>query len=632
MTSSTLPEAIRYKSASEIFVEHYRQILIWPLLLKLPEQPANGTDDTAAQFKQVHQLLDDSRVWRQVRTIPAEVRPAEPIGGPWGGPGPGNEPTYEEMVYFHPFVRDFLYGANSQDNLDLNRPLLRYERSDITAVELQLEGTLKDNQPPVTFQVVRTELYLCKPLIAILAIEVAWQAPPETKPKEGSEVASGELPRQPSPSPPLPSLRQALTWQTQLRQIYPPYFKGTIPGNCPDRVTWVQGCADRPTGRIESDFIDARQRFAEFVHQGAEPPVGSHWQALLAPLKPYRGDVDDASTTDRQAIFYQQIVDDRMPGMTYLAVDDPRAIHPGDMARLAYCDPPAQVLFQYAPGFLEPQLKACCYDRFWHPTPELDVPGDKTFDIRYMMSGFQFVALGASSNGFYTGLIPAHFRRMYFRLGLLAHYQRAALLKFADELSECIKSTSGKSPHLELRDAAFRKRVAELQLTLLKFKSRSWFTEVTNQLQGQELYDHWIKQLGIQELFRHVDETSDSLHSALIEFENNRLTNVATIGVPIAVALSLLALFVDFGSFLELGELMIGKPSKLELPAESVKTAQGWIDAKYIELGLACGGVVVVVSALRWAYRVLKVDWTTILGEETNSSWGKLARFVLGSK
>src|SRR5262249_3584099 len=161
----------------------------------------------------------------------------------------------------------------------------------------------------------------------------------------------------------------------------------------------------------------------------------------------------------------------------------------------------------FSEEFLKKSRADHAYERFWRPTPDHD-RDDHQLNTRYLCSGYQFMAIGSIKNSFFAHTILGHFRRHYFKMGLIVHFHRSALLKFPDELAEVIKLLRGKGPQAELADPAFREKVVVLQMTFLKFRSRSWFAEVSNQLQGGELFAWWSQRLGSDKLFREVDETS----------------------------------------------------------------------------------------------------------------------------
>jgi len=518
---STTPE---FHPPSDIHVHRYRQILLLPVLL---ESMRSGEGDEHAtptsQWRQWSRTLQQGG-WQQVDSLPQARTP----------PGitdfSGCEPTYEEVVYFHPFARDLLYGDGGKDQDE--RAMLRFRRVDVTDMRVTLDVAdlphrrREDSAPSgnlveFEFQVPRVELYLCKPLVAILVIEVVWQ--------ESAAVA--QL-----------CLADVLVLQSRVRELYPPFFMGDTPGNCPRRVVWL---GPSRSGAVEekaaSDFERGREHFARQVELGAEPPVASHWAFFVKPIEPFL-------KREGHGPLVRQIIDDRLPGLTYVAVDDPRLIHEGDFDRLAFCETGGDTPFPYSADFLAEERSRHTYDRYWRATADHDSSQERgtRLNTRYLCSGFQFVVVGSWHNWFFANLIQDHVRRHYFRLALIAHFQRAALLKFADDMSEAIKMLKGRSPRQELSDEKFRNHVEQLQMTFLKFVSRVWFGEVSNQLQGQELFHWWSDLLGNQRLFAEVQQMNDSMHSMLTNHDSRdlarRTLEVSVFAVVIAAISVIIAL------------------------------------------------------------------------------------------
>lgn len=500
----------RHQPAGEIPVRIYRQILMWPFLLETEEPDERTEDGYVAESQRWTRVLCDAG-WSLRTTLPQAATPAGVVDLD------GCAPTYEEVIYFHPFIRDFLYGDGTSDTAQ--RAMLWFFRDDVTELRVKLDK--RDHE--FLFRVPRVELYLFKPRVAILAVEAVWTG--RSVPDADGRARPEEL-----------TLADQLLLQSRLRELYPPYFDkdSGAPGNCPQRVAWwgpdekgvlVEKCV--------SDFDAGRDRFARQVQGGAEPPVASHWKWLLEPLQPYlkRG---------QEGIRFRQIVDDRIPGITYLAVDDPREIAPGDFDRLTFCETGGLAPYPYAREFLDARRSDYVYERYWREDARDDA-GGLTLNTRYLCSGFQFVAVGSVNNPIFRDVVQDHVRRHYFRLGLLAHYHRAALLKFADEMAEAIKLVKHQSPRRELLDERLREHVTALQTTFLKFVSRAWFSEVSNQLQGQELFRLWSERLGNAGLFHEVDAMNDEMYSTLAERDNRMMTRIN-------LFVAVLALLVSAGS------------------------------------------------------------------------------------
>lgn len=516
-------------NADAITVHGYRQILLFPVLLECEQSEVDSEHATLPSQWRAWVKTFQSGKWLRRETMPQAGTP----------PGVTNQlqedcdPTYEEVVYFHPFARDLLYGDGS-DDID-ERAMLCFRREDVNAMRVELDiadlphrDTGDAKSVTFGFRVPRVELYLCKPPVAMLAVEVVWEASPEV-----SQLC----------------LADVLVLQSRIREAYPPYFTGwnghdaVIPGNCPLKVEWLDmSGAAGPVVLSASDFHAGRRHFAKQVAEGAEPPLASHWRFLLQEIEPLQ-------KREGHGKRFRQIIDDRIPGLTYVAVDDPRQIHEGDLDRLAFCETGGDTPFPYSQDFLDANRHRHVYDRYWRQTADHDSPKANGLKLNtlYLCSGFQFVAVGSQHNWYFANLVQDHLRRHYFRLALIAHFQRASLLKFADDMAEAIKLIKGRPPRQELRDPILLRRVEGLQMTFVKFVSRAWFSEVSNQLQGQELFRWWSDLLGNDKLFDEVQQMNGEMHRLMTEQDSRHLAaadvTVAAVATVIAVISLLVSLF-----------------------------------------------------------------------------------------
>ena len=274
-----------------------------------------------------------------------------------------------------------------------------------------------------------------------------------------------------------------------------------------------------------------------------------------------RNSANDDSSVGMEAarLRFLLLGDDRMGVMTYVAVENPQTIADGDWMRLTFADGASDnsERLPYSPYLFEPQCsdekvfanfsRDYTYDRFFHP-PSAAPNGQSThyktdphYQTRFLCSGMTFVAVGSSqafvpktdtgdlklldskaelSRDRFVGrpffIDPVNgalgdFRYHYFKTALIAHFHRATLLNFEDELSAAVSGLIGRRDDESDIDGidksvrtAFTKQVSRLRRELLKFRCRFWFTEVTGQEQGQELYELWSRHLNTHELFDQV--------------------------------------------------------------------------------------------------------------------------------
>jgi hypothetical protein len=519
-----LEDNMSTKSSKQIEVKAFRHIVMWPVLLR--GRPISRVGDESALQPWVEEFTRDRSEWQEQLDDPPDV-------GADGTGIPGVHPRfrYEQIVYFHPFVRDFLFGDGAE--LLRNRSTRILTRNDILGVDVEL-GPYQPEGVKLRLDVMRTELYLCKPCVAILVMEV-------TKPR----FVDSDQPV---------TLDMLQDFTDQFRRLYPPFWWDSLenkmdackPGLCLRGLTWlgenmkplafVQDMPtadvcdpDNSTAKPMRDLTSPKKNFEAFSRTGGEPPLFAHWQWLFGKtVRPAltQKDIRSPHGETMSGLHLQQLLDERMPVMSYFAVDDPAEVTVGDLDRLTFVDASGSDAYPYQAQFLANRRTRYSYERFAH------------YGTRYFCSGYGFSMIGRANDSMYSQTLLDHFSHHYFCMGLIAHYQRAALLYFADELAISMKVLAGKPIRKELCSGDFRNHVEMIQHRFLKFRSRAFFPEVTNQLQGQELFRLWFDVLETEPLYQFVDSSSERLTSVLAERESRQLSRVATAAIPWGIVLA----------------------------------------------------------------------------------------------
>ncbi len=149
-----------------------------------------------------------------------------------------------------------------------------------------------------------------------------------------------------------------------------------------------------------------------------------------------------------------------------------------------------------------------CDDRFWcdvGPSP----------NTRYLASGRSLIVVGDAQSKYFldneSGVL-GQFRHQHFLLFLIAHFQRAALLMFADRLAEALK-------RLDLGTAdsvrRFKRSVRQNFEIFLRFTHRYWFHEVSEQSQSRSLFELTVNHLKLDALYDEVKERIYSMDQYL---------------------------------------------------------------------------------------------------------------------
>lgn len=516
--------------AVKIRVDCFRQIMIWPLQLI-----NHDTSLESVQIDEVTNLLEKTGwKWgdRDGRTNATQLKDLP-------GYGAANEFDYSEIVYFHSYVRDFLYGGDRKNPDKRSMRVLRWKDIEWLCIDL-------DEHRKYQLKVERLEAYLFQTGVLLIVAEVEDPKPQEIEePKPQEEKLDFFL-----------SLKDAMDLQNVMRMVFPRRWNNKgVPSETPLRAAWLDS-----EGKLLKEFDSegkltkvSEQNYAEkndfinIVRKNAELPAAKHWRYLLKDFPLYGEDKsNEEDKSNKYAI--KQIEDQRIPSMTYLAVPDPREISEWDFARIAFYDSAGESsVGSYSDEFLKDWDKKSAYDRFWQRTPSTGFEKgvlDHNSDMRtrWLCSGYGLAVVGASDDTRYRGQIAANFRHHYFRMGLIAHFQRASLLTFRDQLAEATEKSGSR----------FRDEVMKIQSNVTKFRARFWFHEVSTQLQGQEIFAWWTDRLGNRAMFDQV--TSDiaaaesQLRTEMEAAEAKRINKIAEIGgylAAVGLLVAVAALFVS---------------------------------------------------------------------------------------
>ncbi len=450
--------------------------------------------------------------------------------------------AYAEAAYFHPFVQRFLFGGggNGEDGEKAPRPLRLFRRRDIGFLRVEmgygsdvLEHGSKFAAFRVDLAVERCDLYAVeKPGLLCLLIEVAATAATKVallrqmRPEDRKldSLAERELGGSryclTDESRSTFTLLEAQALHDGLRRLYPPFFTDFGPGRrydislFPGSVTLLdanQCClAD-----LALDGGTARDSANDLIDYG-ELPVAPWWETILAPIALSRSAKERAreatpaetlpirilrrltagGEAKAKAPWWRQVVDERMPTLVFVAVEDIEAIARSDLVRLCFADHGGEG-FPCDEGFLADFEQKHCYDRF------------RDTGTRYMVSSYSFVAVAGASGGFppkkfsfALDVLQEHVRRHYTYMFLITHVQRAALLMFSRWMSEAMHKGAN------LSDSRYRNDLVDIRSGLAEFTHRYWFSNVSNQEQAREMFDLMQRHAGTAVIYKEVMDES----------------------------------------------------------------------------------------------------------------------------
>ena len=445
-------------------VRHLRQALLWPLRLI----PAGVSEDDVRRRApwQVLREMGDASPWREH---------FDEYNGAAGG---FHERHYNEFVSFLPYVQRFLYGEGrtqrGSNDPTTGSPMRVFRRRDIAAVRV----VPRPGEDPVTLQVVHVDLYFFYGVDIVLL---------------NVEVAAEDL-----------SLSLAQELMYRFGRAYPAGWDANGQAvHCLADVEWL----DANGGVLARSDAQQRDAFLAHLAEHRAPRISCHWEYVLAPLVNHH-----AATTG--TLRYRQIEYYRMPMMAYLAVDDPRLLTRSDFIRLGMVTggsealPGAEVPLPYAETHLSDFEQEFCYDRFWAESGAAP-------NTRYLCSGLALIAVGDARSDFYRCAdrgVLAQFRHQHFLLFLIAHFQKATLLMFSDQLAEALNALDITRPDSIKR---FKRHIRLSYVSFLGFTHRYWFHEVSEQAQVKALFHLCTRHLQIDTLYAEVKERIHDMNSYL---------------------------------------------------------------------------------------------------------------------
>jgi hypothetical protein len=423
-------------------VERFHQQLLWPLRL------LRSGDATHARHP--WQWLADQQPspWREVQDEYT------------GDPAAFHERHYQEFLTFLPYVQRVLFGEGRSplqpaDHLG-DSGMKTFRRQDVARLAVQTQPGAAE----LMLDVVHIDLIFFYDIDVVLL---------------NLELAARHLP--------LADVQELLY---RLGRAYP--------GGWDDAGTALHSLAScRFLGtegqELARSDVTERELFIEHVQARRAPRMAAHWAWLLEPLQPDHGPTAGS-------LRYRQIEYHRMPVMAYLALDHPQQLTRADFVRLGFVTGAGADL-PYGEAYLADFEKRYCWDRFWCAN------GAAPF-TRYLCSGHALVVVGPADSSFFgchqRGVL-AQFRHPQFMLFLLSHFQKAALLVFADRLVEALRNLNISDPD---NVRTFKRQIRAAYEGFLRFTHRYWFHEVSEQAQSRALYQLLQQHLELKPLYAEV--------------------------------------------------------------------------------------------------------------------------------
>lgn len=387
-------------------------------------------------------------------------------------------PAYQDMIFFHPFVRRIFFdtaGVGASDNEV--EALLRCYHIPLSP-ENKLFFMAEDlREREAELEVTDLRLFLFANGIGILAIGV-----------EASDIP----------------VSKALWVNEMMRKVYPSSGRQLREGRCPSRVTLS---VETPYGRTE--VVEAT--FENSAMIGFLPPVSELITSLLYFADYRRGE-------------YEPVLDERTIVYSYMAIDPksvPENFHKTEdydilFSRALYVDNAGDD-YRYARGFTKRLMEQQVYRRWSH---QGTLYGFTSYSNVTMCFGTFDCDDHQLSEGF---LIHRMFDSRYYLMAIIALFYRATLLDFAERVA-----LVSRRLYVDFQDARLSEQNIErtnlLRYEFLVFSNYWHFDELANKDEESEHFRMLSAVYDITSMKVEVEREIDKLNNSLHEYYTSRNT------------------------------------------------------------------------------------------------------------
>ena len=393
--------------------------------------------------------------------------------------------SYQDMVFFHPYVRRvFFDSADCWGDTADRESLLHFYRLPLEGKTVWFEA--EDNKGrQARVEVMDLKLNFYANGIGTLAIGVeAWDL----------------------------SAREALWINEMMRKIYPSSGRQIREGRMPSRLAFVlEGVNGTP------DRVLLEERFEEAAMVGFQPPLAKTLQGLLY-------------FADYSLREYEPVLDERMVVYTYFELA-PQSLPPNYTDTEAYQQLVSLVLYvdryaggyRYDPRFLRQQFDRQLYQRWAYQGTYY---GFTTYSNVTVCVGQFECGEHKLSEGF---LIFRMFLTRYLLMAQVSLFYRATLLDFAERTALVSRRLYHDQAHAAGRIATDNIRMtAELRADFLHFSNYWYFDELANKDEESEHFAMQVREYHIDSMKNEIEEEIDKLNESIhtyYQFRNTEAIN-----------------------------------------------------------------------------------------------------------
>ncbi|MSV33047.1 MAG: hypothetical protein EXQ57_11070 [Bryobacterales bacterium] len=372
--------------------------------------------------------------------------------------------AYQDMVFFHPFVRRVFFDTKTGD-----------QATQLRVFEILLPETL-----PLLWEAHDVRGRACSVPVTDLRLFLF---------ANGVGILSIGVERKDC------TVREALWMNEMMRKVYPTSGRQRREGRVPALSRLALGEETLASETFESGAI------VQF-----QPPLSKVIQGLLYFL-------------NYDTLEYEQIFDERMIPYSYMAVD-PEFGTPEKVeqlfSRFLFVDRDGEG-FRYDPAFTREQLREHTYTRWAH---EGTYYGFTRFSNVTLVRGVADRGLHQVQEG---NLIERMFSGRYYLMAIVALFYRATLLDFAESVALVSRRLYENLAvgRLERQNVEI---ATDLRNEFLNFSNYWYFDELANKDEEIEHFQMQCRAYRVEELRVQIEQELTNMNSALNEYNQYRST------------------------------------------------------------------------------------------------------------
>jgi len=466
---------------TETGIQHLHTYFLFPF--SIDKQAVH--EDHRDLWRRGQRWMDGLDEWLSLRPSGADAGVAEALG-PWKRSVYRNfdmdSPAYQDMVFFHPFVRRVFFdtGEIAAGDGDHESLIRCYQIAIPDGSKLWMRAEDRKGRG-ARVEVTDLRLYMFANGIGILTIGV-----------EAFHIAAEE----------------ALWINEGMRKVYPSSSRQIREG----RIPCLTSLALEHDGR---ERTLSEERFESAAMRGFQPPLGRIIRSLLY-----------FANYNRQE--YEPVLDERMIVFTYAAIDP--ATVPEDYAssedyqvflsRLLYVDRHGED-YRYDAGFLGPEMSRQIYRRWAHQgtyygfTSYSNVTstiGRFDCDDHQLLEGF---------------LIHRMFTTRYYLMALVTLFYRVTLLDFAERTALVSRRLYRDQEDNKISTENIR-LASDLRAEFLHFSNYWFFDELANKDEENEHFLLMCREYRVNSMKSEIEEEIEKLNVSLhnyYQFRNTEAVN-----------------------------------------------------------------------------------------------------------